>query len=147
MELDNTKENSVSTPRRRENGLHLSPVSPDASLGLLYAPEDWPNKGDIWTWKVGRRVAITGHFLDRYLYPPKRLQKLLDSGRKRGLANKLSVERYVKMVLPGADINAFFASFRWKIPAKKHSLTNVAQAFSVAPPDEKVVPVSDPQSD
>ncbi|KAE8686733.1 hypothetical protein F3Y22_tig00111028pilonHSYRG00027 [Hibiscus syriacus] len=94
MELDNTKENKVSTPRRRENGLHLSPVLPDTSgLGLPYAPEDWPNKGDIWTWKVGRRVAITGHFLDRYLYPPKRLQKVLDSGRKRGLASKLSVER------------------------------------------------------
>ncbi|KAK8572994.1 hypothetical protein V6N12_029034 [Hibiscus sabdariffa] len=148
MELDNTKENNGSTPRKRENGLHLSPVLPDASgLGLPYAPEDWPKKGDMWAWKVGRRVAITGHFLDRYLYPPKRFPKLEDSGKKRGLASKLSVERYVKMVFPDADMNAFFASFSWKIPAKKHSLTNVAQAFFVAPPDEREVPVSDPRSD
>ncbi|MBA0799977.1 hypothetical protein Gohar_010454 [Gossypium harknessii] len=125
MEIDDTKENNGSTPRRRENSLHLSPVLPEASgFGLPYAPVDWPKKGDIWAWKVGRRVAITGHFLDRYLYPPKRLQKLVDSGRKRGLASKLSVERYVKLAFPDADINAFFASFSWKIPAMKHSLTN-----------------------
>lgn len=125
MEIDDTKENNGSTPRRRENGLHLSPVLPEASgFGLPYAPVDWPKKGDIWSWKVGRRVAITGHFLDRYLYPPKRIQKLVDSGRKRGLASKLSVERYVKLAFPDADINAFFASFSWKIPAMKQSLTN-----------------------
>lgn len=149
MEIDDTKENNGSTPRRRENSLHLSPVLPEASgFGLPYAPVDWPKKGDIWAWKVGRRVAITGHFLDRYLYPPKRLQKLVDSGRKRGLASKLSVERYVKLAFPDADINAFFASFSWKIPAMKHSLTNVARAFFAAPPDERAeVLVSDPQSD
>ncbi|KAH1091348.1 hypothetical protein J1N35_018605 [Gossypium stocksii] len=149
MEIDDTKENNGSTPRRRENSLQLSPVLPEASgFGLPYAPVDWPKKGDIWAWKVGRRVAITGHFLDRYLYPPKRLQKLVDSGRKRGLASKLSVERYVKLAFPDADINAFFASFSWKIPAMKHSLTNVARAFFAAPPDERAeVLVSDPQSD
>ncbi|XVF28831.1 hypothetical protein REPUB_Repub15cG0065900 [Reevesia pubescens] len=149
MELDNTKETNGSTPRKRENGLHLRPVSPEASgEGLPYAPEDWPRKGDVWTWKVGRRVAITGHFLDRYLYPPKRLHKLVNSGEKRGLPSKLSVERYVKAVFPGADINAFFASFSWKIPAKKHSLTNVARAFFAAPPEEMAeLSVSDHQSD
>ncbi|KAK9003750.1 hypothetical protein V6N11_018649 [Hibiscus sabdariffa] len=148
MELDSTKENNVSTASRRENGLHLDPVSPDASgLGLPYAPEDWPKKGDIWTWKVGRRVAITGHFLDRYLYPPKRLQKLVDPGRRRGLPSKLSVERYIKMVFPDADINAFFASFCWKIPAKKHSLTKVVQSFSVASLDEREVTMSDAECD
>ncbi|XWS39298.1 hypothetical protein CRYUN_Cryun18bG0039300 [Craigia yunnanensis] len=125
MELDNTKEANGSTPRKRENGLHLRPVSPEASgVGLPYAPVDWPKRGDVWTWKVGRRVAITGHFLDRYLYPPKRLHKLENSGKKRGLASKLSVERYVKTAFPGADNNAFFASFSWKVPEKKHSLTN-----------------------
>ena len=125
MELDNTKETNGSTPRKRENGLHLSPVSPDASgIGLPYAPVDWPEKGDLWTWKVGRRIAITGHFLDRYLYPPKHLHKPENSGKKRAFASKLSLERYVKTGFPGADINAFFASFSWKIPAKKHLFTN-----------------------
>lgn len=150
MELGNTKETNGSTPRKRENGLHLRPVSPEASgVGLPYAPVDWPKKGDVWTWKVGRRVAITGHFLDRYLYLPKRLHnKLENPGQKRAFASKLSVERFVKVAFPGADINAFFASFSWKIPAKKHSLTNVARAFIVAPPEERAeVSVDDPQFD
>ncbi|XP_022738899.1 protein OBERON 2-like [Durio zibethinus] len=149
MELDNTKETNGTTPRKRENGLRLRPVLPDASgVGLPYAPVDWPKKGDVWTWKVGRRVAITGHFLDRYLYPPKRLHNLLNSGRKRGLASKLSVERYVQMAFPDADINAFFASFIWKIPAKKHSLTNVARAIFVAPSEELAdLSVTEPQYD
>ncbi|KAK6254935.1 hypothetical protein SCA6_016240 [Theobroma cacao] len=150
MELDNTKETNRSTPRKRENGLHLKPVSPEASgVGLPYAPVDWPKKGDVWSWKVGRRVAITGHFLDRYLYPPKRLHKLDNSTRrKRGLASKLSVERFLQTALPGADISAFFASFSWKVPAKKHSLTNVTRTFFAPPPEEIAdLSVSDPQSD
>ncbi|OMO80763.1 hypothetical protein CCACVL1_12776 [Corchorus capsularis] len=152
MELDNnnTKETNGTTPRKKENGLVIRPVSPEASgEGLPYAPpKDWPKKGDIWSWKVGRRVAITGHFLDRYLYPPNRLYKLDQSaGKKRGLASKLSVERFIKTVCPDADISAFFASFSWKVPAKKHSLTNVARNFIVPFPEEIAeVSVSDPQS-
>ncbi|XVE65992.1 hypothetical protein DITRI_Ditri08aG0045500 [Diplodiscus trichospermus] len=149
MDLDNTKETNGSRPTEREADLHLIPVSPEASgVGLPYASVDWPEKGDVWTWKVGRRVTITGHFLDRYLYPPNRLRPLVNSGRKRGFDSKLSVERSVKAAFPDADIKAFFASFSWKIPAKKHSLTNVARASFLAPPEEiSDLSVSDPKYD
>ncbi|KAF8016785.1 hypothetical protein BT93_H2104 [Corymbia citriodora subsp. variegata] len=99
----------------------LQPVSFDISgEGLPYAPEDFPLPGDKWGWKVGKRVAITGHYQDRYLYLPKRLrasEKL--TCKKYCFASKLSVERYIRAKFPGADIDAFFASFIWKIPSNK----------------------------
>ncbi|GMP52835.1 hypothetical protein CsSME_00018511 [Camellia sinensis var. sinensis] len=118
MEIDNPIESNGSTAGVKENGLRLYPVSAtDSGEGLPYAPEDWPNPGDVWSWKVGKRVAHSGCFLDRYLYLPKRLQEPM---RKRGgFASKLSVEHFVRASFPGADVDAFFASFSWKIPAKK----------------------------
>ncbi|KAF3433492.1 hypothetical protein FNV43_RR24594 [Rhamnella rubrinervis] len=53
------------TQRVKENGVILRSVSPNKSnVGLPYAPENWPNPGDNWSWKVGKRIAITGHYLD-----------------------------------------------------------------------------------
>ncbi|KAH7573799.1 hypothetical protein JRO89_XS03G0208700 [Xanthoceras sorbifolium] len=106
------------------NGIHLTPVLPDASgRGLPYAPMNWPNPGDNWSWRVGRRVASTGHYLDRYLYLPKHLPRLESSkSRKGGFASKLSVERYIRTTFPDANVDAFFASFSWKIPAKQLSV-------------------------
>ncbi|XP_038897148.1 protein OBERON 2-like isoform X2 [Benincasa hispida] len=111
-------------PRADKNELNLRPVSQDESgEGLPYAPENWPNPGDNWSWRVGKRVAITGHFLDRYLYSPRGIGNSENSARKgHAFASKLSVERYIQSEFPNADIDAFFASFSWKIPAKKSSL-------------------------
>lgn len=103
------------------NGAHLSPVSPDSvGEGFPYAPTNWPNLGDNWTWRVGKRVASNGHFLDRYLYLPKNLPRGT-AGKKNGFASKLSVARYIRDKFPGSDVDAFFASFSWKIPAKQLS--------------------------
>ncbi|XP_021763196.1 uncharacterized protein LOC110727911 isoform X1 [Chenopodium quinoa] len=102
----------------RENGLLLWPVLPqEGGEGLPYAPVNWPSPGDIWGWRVGKRVAASGYYLDRYLYLPLRFQK---SRRKRdGFASKLSVEQYVRARFPGSNVNAFFSSFSWKIPSNQ----------------------------
>ncbi|XP_030974275.1 protein OBERON 2-like [Quercus lobata] len=130
MEIVFYDENNGSTTGTNENGSLLMPVSPDDSgEGLPYAPVNWPNRGDTWTWRVGKRIASTGHYLDRYLYLPKRLCRRIESSsnssrRKHGFASKLSLERYIRAAFPGADVEAFFNSFSWKIPAKKSALTN-----------------------
>ncbi|KDP40187.1 hypothetical protein JCGZ_02185 [Jatropha curcas] len=118
MEID--KESNGKAPRLRENGSHLKPVAPEESgEGLPYAPVDWPKPGDVWSWRVGRRVAFTGHFLDRYLYLPHRLNRPGSiPGKKRGFASRLSVERYIRSAFPDANIESFFASFSWRIPSK-----------------------------
>ncbi|CAN4091319.1 unnamed protein product [Withania somnifera] len=105
---------NVDTPSTNKNGLHLYPVSAtDSGEGLPYAPADWPNPGDKWGWKVGKRIASSGYFLDRYLYLPNRLR-----GKQGVFASKLSVEQYIRSEFPSMDINKFFASFSWKIPSK-----------------------------
>ncbi|KAK7366546.1 hypothetical protein VNO80_08539 [Phaseolus coccineus] len=113
------------------DGHVTEPVIPEMSgEGYPYAPENWPEQGDVWGWRTGRRIVPTGtHFQDRYLYLPNRLVRMLkeeneNTGSGSGtpskqhiFASKLAVERYVKRYFPDADINAFFASFSWKIPA------------------------------
>lgn len=100
----------------------LTPVSASESgEGLPYAPINWPNPGDNWCWKVGRRVSQSGHYLDRYLVPPKRFVKATDKRRRGNFDSKLVVQNFIKREFPGADIDAFFASFSWKIPAKGHA--------------------------
>ncbi|KAF3322863.1 RNA polymerase II C-terminal domain phosphatase-like 1 isoform X3 [Carex littledalei] len=96
------------------SNLALVPVSASSSgKGLPYAPENWPKKGDVWTWRVGQRVARSGHYLDRYLYPPEQYT----TGRLV-LSSRSSVEEFVKKEFPGADVTSFFDSFSWKIPCK-----------------------------
>ncbi|KAK4388591.1 hypothetical protein Sango_2465700 [Sesamum angolense] len=108
---------SKGSPHRLQgNGFNLYPVSVnDSGEGLPYAPEDWPNPGDKWGWKVGRRTAISGYYLDRYMYLPARLR---EAGHKKGFASRLSVEQYIRAKFPDTDIDAFFASFSWRIPSK-----------------------------
>ncbi|KAJ7954874.1 protein OBERON 1-like [Quillaja saponaria] len=126
METDILDESNGSISAIQENGLHLTPLSPDESgEGLPYAPENWPNPGDNWSWKVGKRVAVTGHYLDRYLYLPNRLCRLESTTRrKHAFASKLSVERYIKTAFPGTDVDAFFALFSWRIPAKQSAIAD-----------------------
>lgn len=157
MEIVISDENNTSITETNENGSLLKPVSPDASgEGLPYAPVNWPKPGDIWTWRVGKRVASTGHYLDRYMYLPRRLCRVENSSnsasrKKHGFASKLSLERYLRAAFPGADIDAFFNSFSWKIPAKKSALTNghvEQQNLSFVPYEEMAeYAVSDSQTD
>ncbi|KAE9612816.1 putative oberon, PHD finger domain-containing protein [Lupinus albus] len=90
----------------------------ESGEGLPYAPENWPEEGDRWGWRTGRRVAGNGYFQDRYLYLPKRLCPTVGSRKKRlSFASKLSVQRYLNTNFPNAHIPSFFSSFQWKIPA------------------------------
>ncbi|GER49431.1 hypothetical protein STAS_26676 [Striga asiatica] len=98
-----------------ENGT-LYPVSAnDSGEGLPYAPEDFPNPGDKWSWKVGKRIANSGFFLDRYLYLPRRMRQ---PGPKKCFASRLSLEQFVRKKFPDTDIDQFFASFSWKVPSR-----------------------------
>uniref|UniRef100_A0A175YJP8 Uncharacterized protein n=1 Tax=Daucus carota subsp. sativus TaxID=79200 RepID=A0A175YJP8_DAUCS len=116
MAIDNDENNRGAT-EMPENGLYLYPVSAQASgEGLPYAPVDWPEPGDIWRWKVGNRVAVSGYFIDRYLYLPKRLQRV---NKAKSFKSKLAVEQYIQKI--GADVEAFFALFSWKIPSREQS--------------------------
>ncbi|XP_015573490.1 protein OBERON 1 isoform X2 [Ricinus communis] len=149
METD--KESNAKT--KENGGLDLRPVAAeDSGEGLPYAPKDWPKPGDVWRWRVGRRVASNGHFLDRYLYLPRRLYRMEKSNssttKKRGFASKLSVERFIKSSFPGADVEAFFASFSWKIPAKVSPTNGYLEEHFLQPFEEAADnSESDSQSD
>ncbi|XP_059433792.1 uncharacterized protein LOC132166944 isoform X2 [Corylus avellana] len=131
-----TKENNESsccTPARKKGKFLLRPVPPfNVGEGLPYAPIDWPNPGDNWSWGVSRRIGNGGYYLDRYLYPPRRLQK--HPGRRQRFLSKISVERYIKSEFPAADIDAFFASFIWNVPSTNNFWTKVKS--SPLPPEE-----------
>uniref|UniRef100_A0A5B7BPR2 DUF7081 domain-containing protein n=1 Tax=Davidia involucrata TaxID=16924 RepID=A0A5B7BPR2_DAVIN len=116
---------SKSCPLAIKNyGIVLRPVSPcDSGEGLPYAPIDWPNPGDIWSWKVGKRINSSGYYNDRFLIVPKCLQKL--PHRKVSFASKRSVKQYLQMEFPSADLDAFFASFSWEVPSKVRSWRKV----------------------
>ncbi|XP_030543373.1 uncharacterized protein LOC115750273 [Rhodamnia argentea] len=114
--IDITDESNGNISTAKENS--YLPVSCDASgEGLPYAPENFPLPGDKWRWRVGKRVAVTGDYKDRYLYLPKRL-RCRDQSFRYTFASKLSVERYIRTAFPNADVDEFFASFSWKIPSK-----------------------------
>lgn len=118
MEVDIADASNGCMTEIRENGLLLWPVLPqEGGEGLPYAPVNWPDPGDIWGWRVGRRVAASGYYLDRYLYLPFRFQK--SRRKKDGFASKLSVEQFVRARFPETDVYAFFSSFSWKIPSKQ----------------------------
>ncbi|KAJ7980030.1 protein OBERON 1-like [Quillaja saponaria] len=126
METDIPDESTGKTPATQENSPLLSPVSPfESGEDLPYAPENWPNPGDNWVWKVGKRAAVSGHYLDRYLYLPSRLCSLRSANSRNNLfRSKLSVEKYIQATFPDTDVNAFFSSFSWKIPAKQSAIAD-----------------------
>nr|AAM65388.1 unknown [Arabidopsis thaliana] len=101
--------------------LLLRPVSPlESGEGLPYAPENWPNPGDTWHWKVGPRISGKGYFVDRYLYPPKYLPGLDTEilRKNKVFRSRLSLQRYIRVHFPEADVQKFFASFSWSIPCR-----------------------------
>lgn len=113
----------------------LKPVAPcDIGEGLPYAPVDWPNPGDNWSWRVGRRISNLGYYTDRFIYLPKSIHK---ARGPKNFASKLSLERYLKTEYPNADLNAFFASFAWKIPSSLTYSTEV-KASTISPEPEMV---------
>ncbi|XVF66665.1 hypothetical protein PTKIN_Ptkin10aG0055100 [Pterospermum kingtungense] len=113
---DVPKGSSDFQPEIKENNNHFpAPVPPCSSgEGLPYAPIDWPNPGDVWGWRVGKRVNSTGFYNDRFLTVPKGLRM---RNNPKVFASKPTLERFLQTHFPDADINAFFASFVWKIPA------------------------------
>ncbi|XP_071729741.1 uncharacterized protein [Rutidosis leptorrhynchoides] len=137
MEIDPPHESDGSTNGSKGNEIYV--VSDQGSGdGLPYAPEDFPKPGDKWGWKVGKRVSISGHFLDRYLYLPTRLYKELKSARPnclpwKGFASKASAERFLLETFPGMDTKAFFDSFTWRIPAEKIKDQNYIEDTEFAP--------------
>ncbi|KAK4755798.1 hypothetical protein SAY87_009555 [Trapa incisa] len=121
-ERDNSRNDSLVN----ENG-QLQPVLPETSgEGFPYAPENFPNPGDNWRWRVGKRVYITGYYRDRYLYAPKRLKYLFKEQHiaKYGFASRLSLVQFIRAAFPDSDIKAFLESFSWKIPSMKPCLEN-----------------------
>lgn len=104
-----------------KNKTCLRPVSLcESGEGLPYAPVNWPNPGDIWSWKVGRRISNLGFHKDRFLIGPISLQK--DQCKRLHFKSKKSVEDYLRSEFPDTSVDAFFASFVWKIPANLSSM-------------------------
>ncbi|KAL3727229.1 hypothetical protein ACJRO7_032034 [Eucalyptus globulus] len=102
----------------KTNNLSLYPVKHNSSgEGLPYAPVDWPNPGDTWYWWVGNRTSRSGFYRDRLLYLPKRLH---GQGCNSRFASKCSLEHYISLQFPNADVNEFFASFSWMVPSMRH---------------------------
>ncbi|CAH9108945.1 unnamed protein product [Cuscuta europaea] len=131
MDIDKPGASNRNTHLNKENGHYLYPVSPNESgEGFPYAPENWPNPGDIWRWKAGKRIASSGYFADRYLYPPSSLAHVGRPVQRRTFASKLSVAQFIRAMFPGTDVNAFFATFCWKIPSKQLMLKEIAGPMS-----------------
>ncbi|XP_027362543.1 uncharacterized protein LOC113870142 [Abrus precatorius] len=148
MEKGDSKSNSL---------LNLPPMAAEVSgEGLPFAPENWPEDGDVWGWRTGRRVTSNGYFQDRYLYLPKRLSLAgkqnpnpgTGSSRKTHIfASKLAAERYVKATFPDADVKAFFSSFSWRIPALLSPSPNGNAPPIAAVPLQQVAQAEEPDSD
>ncbi|KAI3469582.1 hypothetical protein Pfo_026245 [Paulownia fortunei] len=121
MEIDVSEYTNSSTNGMGKDDSTLRPVPPGASgEGLPYAPVDWPSPGDVWTWKVGNKINSSGCYTHRFLIVPKRLQE--SPSRKIWLGSKPSITRYLQSEFPEADVDAFFASFTWEIPAEIRSI-------------------------
>ncbi|KAK1591059.1 hypothetical protein Q3G72_001554 [Acer saccharum] len=106
---------NVSNPIEDANNF-LMPVAPfEAGEGLPYAPMDWPNPGDNWGWRVGKRIDNLGYYNERFIYLPRRIQ--MANVPRRHFDSKLALERYLKSEFPDADNEGFFAGFSWKVPS------------------------------
>ncbi|GLJ13772.1 hypothetical protein SUGI_0219880 [Cryptomeria japonica] len=82
--------------------------------GLPYAPQGWPNPEDKWGWQVGKRTNLNGSWRDRYLILPKSVS---EGRRAIRFQSKLEVIKYLTETFPGLDLEKFFASFQWLVPA------------------------------
>lgn len=138
MESNKRKTSKGQAPAMTKSDTPVKFVLPSESgKGLPYAPVDWPNPGDTWGWKVGRRIRNDGIYKDRFLSAPENLQE--KPSKPLVFASKVSVHRYIESQFPGADVDAFFASFTWDIPAE---LTESKE--SISPPALVTLPQSPP---
>ncbi|KAK9182609.1 hypothetical protein WN944_025754 [Citrus x changshan-huyou] len=126
-----SKTKQLSPPEQMvKEGNFLEPVPPFyQGQGFPYAPTDWPGPGETWGWKVGRRISSCGYYTDRFLIPPRSLQK---PSCPRYFASRRSIELYILKEFPDADIDAFFASFIWRVPSTLWHSTKV-KAASLSP--------------
>ncbi|XP_022738861.1 uncharacterized protein LOC111291407 [Durio zibethinus] len=112
-------------PVIKEENNFPAPVPPGSSgEGLPYAPIDWPNPGDNWSWRVGKRVNSSGFYKDRFLTVPKSIRM---RNNPKQFASKPTLERFLQSHFPDSDINAFFASFIWQIPGILESPTKAPE--------------------
>ncbi|XP_010449978.1 PREDICTED: uncharacterized protein LOC104732146 isoform X2 [Camelina sativa] len=113
------------TPRGTDLNQH--PAIPPASSGqgLPYAPVDFPSPGDVWSWRVGKRVYNTGFHKDRFLILPERLRV---KNAPKFFAGKNTLSRYLETRFPDTDVNSFYASFTWSIPALSQPTNRVDDA-------------------
>lgn len=127
MDIDQFDESNGNAISSNKYMIDLKPVPACASgVGLPYAPENWPHLGDNWAWRVGNRKAASGHWIDRFISPPDYFPKV--SGCKGRFQSKISLEKYIRKEFPRADVDAFFSSFSWKIPADCISLADVEKS-------------------
>ncbi|GAU49800.1 hypothetical protein TSUD_46160 [Trifolium subterraneum] len=115
---------------------NLPPVAPKQSgEGLPYAPENIPNPGDIWRWKVGKRISNNGNFRDRYLYLPRHPSTPANrTSYSGGFPSKPAVRRYLKEKFPHINIHEFFSSFSWNIPSGLPGNMNPTADHDLFPP-------------
>ncbi|CAA7040057.1 unnamed protein product [Microthlaspi erraticum] len=124
QEQDNFWDNAIFNKEQQDGDDHVNENDNKTQLpsiplfskgqGLPYAPIDYPSAGDVWTWRVGRRVTATGAHKDRFLILPDRLRT---KNAAKSFASKTTLSRYLETNFPDVDVNAFFASFTWNIPA------------------------------
>ncbi|XP_020240821.1 uncharacterized protein LOC109819492 isoform X2 [Asparagus officinalis] len=129
MDLDLTDSNNCNAQSSNEKSLVATPVDGGSSgRGLPYAPQDWPKPGDVWTWKVGKRRCASGHWVDKSICPPRHLRN--SSGNKLIFHSRSSLKQYILEEYPEEDVDAFFASFIWRVPATGHILKESGPGLS-----------------
>ncbi|KAK1377249.1 hypothetical protein POM88_033442 [Heracleum sosnowskyi] len=116
---------------KQSDALGSVTIEGKSGVGLPYAPEDWPNPGDVWTWKLGKRISPDGFYRDRCLFLPPRLHQ---KGKRKYFDSKKSIITFLSSKFPETNIDAFFESFTWKVP--------VSEKAQVTPRPRKVHPRS-----
>ncbi|KAL0376630.1 UNVERIFIED_CONTAM: hypothetical protein Scaly_0780600 [Sesamum calycinum] len=105
----------------------LDPLEHANSTGIMDVDvSDSANGGSNWMSKDGSflrppvSACVSGYYTHRFLIAPKRLQK--SPTRKLWLGSKPSIIRFLQSEFAEADIDTFFASFTWEIPAERRSM-------------------------
>ncbi|CAN0856854.1 Protein OBERON 1 [Linum grandiflorum] len=123
MDIHNKR--NVDTPEHEAKEIRSCMRLVGYGEGLPYAPENWPNPGDLWGWKIEKKLTIFGYHLERHLYLPESLHYLVDvpGVLKNGFTSKSSLRRFLHMHFPHFDVDAFFDSFSWRILSTHAAIT------------------------
>ncbi|CAN8258451.1 unnamed protein product [Cochlearia groenlandica] len=142
-----TVDNSSSAHGDETDLSQLPAIAPFSSgQGLPYAPVDWPSPGDVWKWRVGRRVTSVGYHQDRFLILPDRLRY---KNAPKSFAGKNTLVRYIQTNFPGMDTDSLFASFNWRIPAlfQPSNQVDAASLFEETPREVQTEAAPDGKKD